>query len=312
MANSGQLQETQGAGDSSNVLGTFERVAKVLGFLFGGLYVLGLVISNAQLQRLGLSDFAILQPRCIATGMLFALYMLFAMLLLTPMAALFLGTIGILEGWKGVTTRIGLFLILVAVCGFIELLLLVLVSSFYGGLTPWSVIYPPEGEFFKQQMEQLKLSFSDRMHLFWDNAHESWSRIGFSWNLFGYYWAAFTAGTGVAWIAVELAEYKPIKRGLEGRRGIIVGMVVVVFAYAAPGFARDVYPNLDQSVGGGQPTIARLQISGTLPLIEDGKTFRRVKEETSGKDTKIFIVTERVVIWYQSASFIYVSPLTVC
>src|SRR5215467_14565155 len=138
MANSGQLQETQGAGDSSNVLGTFERVAKVLGVLFGGLYVLGLVISNAQLQRLGLSDFAILRPRCIATGMLFGLYMLFAMLLLTPMATLFLGTVGILGGWKGVTTRIGLFLflILVAVCGFIELLLLVLVSSFYGGLTP--------------------------------------------------------------------------------------------------------------------------------------------------------------------------------
>jgi hypothetical protein len=311
MANSGRPQDKQDAGDSSNVLGTFERVAKVLGFLFGGLYVLGLVISNAQLQRLGLSDFSILQPRCIATGMLFALYMLFAMLLLTPMAALFLGANGILEGWKGVTTRIGLFFTLVAVCGLIELLLLFAVGLFYGGLTPWIVIFPPEGEFVKQQMERLKLSFSDRMHLFPNNVHLIWSQIGFGWNLFGHYWAAFTAGTGVAWIAVELAEYVPIKRGMEGRRLIIVVMVVVVFAYAAPRFARDVYPNIDQSVGGGQPTIARLQISGTLPLIEDGKTFRRVKEETSGKDTKNFIVTEPVVVWYQSTSFIYVSPLTV-
>ena len=60
-----------------------------------------------------------------------------------------------------------------------------------------------------------------------------------------------------------------------------------------------------------QPTIARLQISGILPLVEDGKTFRRVNEETLGKETENFILTEPLVIWYQSASFIYISPLAV-
>jgi hypothetical protein len=312
MANSQRPTDKQDAGDTSSVIGTFEQIAKVLGLIFGGFYVLGLVISNAELQRLGLSDFSILQPRCIATGALFALYMIFVMLLLAPIVALLLGAFRLVQSSKRVITRIGLIFVLVAACGLIEILALLFAGNFYGGLTPWIVIYPPEGEFIRQQMEQMKLSFSDRMHLISEYAHLVWSGIGFGWNLFGHYWAAFTAGIGVAWITVELAGDMPDgTRGLEGRRLLIVGTAVVVFAYAAPGFARDVYPNIDQSVGGGQPTIARLQISGTLPLIEDGKTFRRVSEETSGKETKSFIVTEPVIIWYQSASFIYVSLLTV-
>jgi hypothetical protein len=318
MANSGRPGGRQDAGDTSSVVGAFEQVAKVLGFVFGGLYVLGLVISNAELQRLGLSDFSILQPRCIATGMLFALYMLFAMLLLTPIAVLFLGAVRLFESSKGVITRIGLIFILVAVCLLIEIILLLCAGYLYGGLTPWIVIYPPEGEFVKQQMEQLKLSLSDRMHLISDSAHLIWNQLHFGWDLYGHYWAAFTAGIGIVWVGAELTGYMPDgTRGLEGRRLLIVGTAVAVFAYAAPSFAREVYPNLDQSFGGGQPTIARLQISGTLPLIEDRKTFRRVSEETpgkettSGKETKSFIVTEPLVIWYQSASFIYVSPLII-
>jgi hypothetical protein len=84
-----------------------------------------------------------------------------------------------------------------------------------------------------------------------------------------------------------------------------------VLIYAVPGFAGDVYPNLGQGVGGGQPIVARLQISGTLPLIEDGKIFRRVTEETSAKEPKSFVFTEPLVIWYQSASFVYVTPIAI-
>jgi hypothetical protein len=85
-----------------------------------------------------------------------------------------------------------------------------------------------------------------------------------------------------------------------------LGPITYLLIVGVPGFARGVYPNLDQSVGGGQPTIARLQISGTMPLIEDGKTFRRVTEQNSGKEEKSYIATEPLVVWYQSASFIYI------
>jgi hypothetical protein len=186
-----------------------------------------------------------------------------------------------------------------------EFILLIIASFFYGGLTPWSVWPTPE---------RPEVSLPHQMRLVW--------------SLFGHVWAGFTADITVVWIAgmiavyIEYATNSPTDGEKIGKwwalfeiggGWVLLGLLVAlaILTYAVPGFARDVYPNLGQSVGGGQPIVARLQISGTLPLIEDGKTFRRVTEATSAKEPKSFVFTEPLVIWYQSASFVYVTPLAV-
>jgi MFS family permease len=298
--NSHHSTEHQKPGNTSGAVSKFDQLAKMLGFVFGALYILGLIITNAELQHLGLSDFSILQPRCIATGMLFVLYMIFALLLLAPIGGLLVGSILLIDSNRALTSKVGLLIGLVAFCLFAEFLLFFLASLLYGSLTPWIFVSHPD--WFAEYSKQ---SFSDRMIGLWYLLQQGW-------NLFGYLWAGLGGVFIAIWIAAELAEYVPNRaRGFDGRAGFAVAGVIALLVYSVPGFARDVYPNLDQSVGGGQPTIARLQISGTLPLIEDGKTFRRVTEQALGKEPKSYIMTEPLVIWYQSASFIYVSPLIV-
>jgi hypothetical protein len=280
------------ASDKPNVVATFDRFAKWVGLVLGGLYVLGLVISNIALQRLGLSDFAILQPRCIATGALFTLYMIIAMLLITPVVGLFATPLVFVLSSRPLNQRFGLFFVFIAICLMVGFNVLIAASLSYGGLTPWSV---------------------------WPDPWRTWvswpDQIRLVWNLFGYPWAAVAAWIGALWVAAELgllyakkfhdAEISEARRLFEiPMAGMAAAFVLI---YAVPGFAGDVYPNLGQGVGGGQPIVARLQISGTLPLIEDGKIFRRVTEETSAKEPKSFVFTEPLVIWYQSASFVYVS-----
>src|SRR5690349_19385090 len=52
-----------------------ESVAKLATVVLGGLYVLGVLISNIQLMELGISDFAsLLQTRNILTGFFFVVY----------------------------------------------------------------------------------------------------------------------------------------------------------------------------------------------------------------------------------------------
>jgi hypothetical protein len=284
------------ASDKSNVVDTFDQFGKSVGLVLGGLYVLGLVISNVALQRLGLSDFAILQPRCIATGALFALYMIIAMLLITPIVGLFATPLVFALRSKSLKQRFGLFFALVAVCVVVELNFVFIASLFYGGLTPWSV-WPTLG--------------GPRVYLS--------ELIQLAWSSFGHAWAAIAGWLGAMFVAVELSllyarkfHYEEILEGRALFEFPMAGMAAIfVLIYAVPGFARDVYPNLGQGVGGGQPIVARLQISGTLPLIEDGKIFRRVTETTSAKEPKSFVFTEPLVIWYQSASFVYVTPIAI-
>jgi hypothetical protein len=296
--------DVRNAGDKSTVVGAFDQFARAVGLAFVGLYVLGLVISNVALQRLGLSDFAILQPRCIATGALFTLYIVFATLLVAPIVGLFALPVVAISS-KSKNERFFWCLLLLASCLIFGWVLPLLASFFYGGLTPWSVWPTPE---------RPNVDFQAQIRLVW--------------GLFGHGWAAWTGVMGLLGLTAIVAVYiehvttprtDGEKTGIWGALletgGVwaLLGplfVAVFVLAYAIPGFARDVYPNLGQGVGGGQPIVARLQISGTLPLIEDGKIFRRVTEATS-KEPKSFVFTEPLVIWYQSASFVYVTPLAV-
>jgi hypothetical protein len=293
------------AGDKSTVVGAFDQFAKAIGLAFVGLYVLGLVISNVALQRLGLSDFAILQPRCIATGASFTLYIVFAMLLVATPVVCLVALLAVAFSSKPLKERFLLPFFVIIGCLIAGLMFPLLASFLYGGLTPWSVWPTPE---------RPEVDFQTQIRLVW--------------GLFGHGWAAWTGVMGLLGLTAIVAVYIEHlgTSGTDGEKKGIWGVLleiggvwallgslliaVFVLAYAIPGFARDVYPNLGQGVGGGQPIVARLQISGTLPLIEDGKIFRRVTEATS-KEPKSFVFTEPLVIWYQSASFVYVTPLAV-
>ena len=204
-----RLQRPADQQNASNVVGTFEQVVKMLGFVLGGFYVLGLVIANAELQHLGLSDFSILQPRCIATGMLFALYIIFAMLLLAPVAVLFVvGFILLVDSSKPRMARIGLALGLIAACVVLECVFALLTSLFYGSLTPWVVMNAPE-----TYEAYSKLSF-------W-SAWTCW-QINYALSeLFGNPWAAVTAAIGVLWVGAEIAEYRSISTDGQKKMGTV-------------------------------------------------------------------------------------------
>ena len=236
-----RLQRPADQQNASNVVGTFEQVVKMLGFVLGGFDALGSAIANAELQHLGLSDFSILQPRCIATGMLFALYIIFAMLLLAPVAVLFVvGFILLVDSSKPRMARIGLALGLIAACVVLECVFALLTSLFYGSLTPWVVMNAPE-----TYEAYSKLSFSERMDLLANQLRFVWR---FCLVIRGRLSLRPSASFGSERKLQSTAQIST--DGQEEDRVLLGALVVVVLVFAVTGFAGDVYPNLNQSVGG--------------------------------------------------------------
>ena len=72
-----------------------EAASKALTLTLGGFYVLGLLITNAQLMALGIADFSALQARFVLVGALFAFYLL----LWVPLLFVLLALCGLAYGW---------------------------------------------------------------------------------------------------------------------------------------------------------------------------------------------------------------------
>ncbi|MDA9545319.1 hypothetical protein ACM43_12875 [Bradyrhizobium sp. CCBAU 45321] len=278
---------------------SLDQVVKVLGYLLAALYISGLIILNSALEHLGLSDFSVLQPRCIAAGLLLAFYMLLDLALVAPLVgASWLALYYVMLPKLTRKTRVRRAILCIVAYFFVQLVVLRLTALLYGSLTPWFSAYEHAGR------------------LDWELLKVWWELFGHRWN-FGSAYLVFMAFAVYVWLYVLFSlEIKFERLQFSQQQWILVSLlllapVIMIFVFTIPGFARDVYPNLAQSVGGGQPIIARLQLSDPVPLIEDGRTFRRVAEQVPGKDPKLYVLTDPVVVWYQTASYVYVSPLAI-
>jgi hypothetical protein len=79
--------------------------------------------------------------------------------------------------------------------------------------------------------------------------------------------------------------------------------LIIALPLLLVGFAQEVYPNIPYNIGGGQPSIAELQIGNN--------NAAAIKMPDVGlSSTAVPMTTNPVAIWYQSDKFLYISPVT--
>lgn len=116
--------------------------------------------------------------------------------------------------------------------------------------------------------------------------------------------------------------------GLSRRRAVVYGIIfaAVVLPMLIFDYAEEVYPNLTYNLGGGQPQVAQLIMSGkgadtvgsgaaglrTATLCCGNGNLEQAIQSAEGavKNGDGAIRTEEVAIWYQSDKFLYVSALS--
>ena len=81
---------------------------------------------------------------------------------------------------------------------------------------------------------------------------------------------------------------------------------IIVLPLLLVGFAQYCYPNISYNLGGGQPNIAELQIGIDKPVSIKLPDIGVSRTSAQGEDT---MITDPVVIWYQSDKFLYLAPL---
>lgn len=298
-----------GGSAAPTVFEQLERYAKAIAVLLGALYVVGLLVSNAQLLRLGISDFSLLQAKSIATGVLFFVYLCCVALLIVPPAAALVvrrhwpETLRPLR-WRPLAFYIGLTLLF-------EALLLAIVSSMYGALLPWGLSLDPPPLSWSP-LENLRTTFA-RFPPMWRGIKDL---VLHQWVLFplAVAWLPVFIGldAGLAWMRRLDESAAPsvpatIAQDAGTLRAVAVFSIValtLLSPYVIGGFSRDVYPNLVQSMGGGQPDVIQFQPAG-----ERLTTFVGVDACCYPAQPEPVVLTEPLVVWHESDKFLYVTPL---
>jgi hypothetical protein len=292
-----------------------EHAIKLVTVVLGVLYVLGLLVSNMHLMKLGIADFTSLQARNIMTGFLFVFYTFLLLLVVVsiPIAIYFCG--------RTCVSSIRLSLDKLARC-----LGIVLAALFMTGVISWftgiifGYMYP------------------------WGRPWEAgFTRSAWTWRFIvsdfqtGYdqFFETFRHPKIIAASLLIIPALLPLVLPLVRRFGgdqedsierqspnsvvlatvaspLLKPVMSIVYLFVAlplllVGFAQEVYPNIPYNFGGGQPDIAELQIGADnsaairLPGIDASHTAAQ-QEDT--------VILPPVVIWYQSDKFLYLAPLT--
>jgi hypothetical protein len=306
-----------------------ESIGKLATVVVGVLYVLGLLISNIQLMELGISDFGSLQPRNVLTGFFFLFYMLFVFFLVMPIAIVF-GAMRSIRDAKTMALPAKMFFF--AVAGALGLFMILPVifgeGVIIGYLYAWG---SPFGSG----------SWRD---VFWQFVSAFWHQKVW-WA--GYFIVLFC----LPFVLVWRVEPKPQPETPEGGgpesgtaagdhdkprklpakhfhmvwglpertrkrlRGflLVTGALVVIcgLPFMLFDYADEIYPNVKYNLGGGQPQVAELVLTGkTSDLAESAAAWAPATRLCcDGGNVEQTIRTGPVAIWYQSDKFIYASSL---
>jgi Helix-hairpin-helix motif len=274
-----------------------EFVLKISTALLGIVYVLGLLVSNLQMMELGISDFSPLQARNVSVGILFLVFLMLVVLIVSACLVLVWTVIDAYRGRSRL--QVPAWTLLMVLIG------LITVASFVGYLSPSGLPWFP--------------GWDD-----WNSSHFDRELQTFAtlWNQFSDAFVhpkvLMASGALALWaLAVSSGAHQGKKglRAVDARirhlsnlwrlwsPALIVWAIAGLLALTAlvmVDYADEVYPNLRYNLGGGQPRVATLQI-GT----ENGRRIVLAgfpAEEQTG-------VTGPVVIWHQSDKFLYVTSL---
>jgi hypothetical protein len=277
-----------------------EPTAKIATAVLGVLYVFGLLISNIQLMALGISDFSSIQARNVITGFGFiyyvaVLYMVILMTMVPIGGVLFMHykmfKWGVRWGKGMIITMAASYIIVMAFAVGLFFVSACFAGAFEGFLVvyghTWGDTVPFHIEF--NQFSDLYMNFKILYASFW-----------------------LTLAVAVPVIVPVLARgLPPLSNIFDRRGGIMKGIVAVYLLMALPfllfDYADEVYPNIRYNLGGGQPQVAQLILTGkkwdlagspaTVLCCGEGNLEQAVK-------------TDEVAIWYQSDKFLYISRLS--
>jgi len=274
-----------------------EPALKLATAILGIFYVLGLMISNAQLMELGIADFASLQARNVMIGFIFVLYVAVLVAIILPIAYI---PFAILEsapeqGWSKILS----WLKAIARCAFFAIMGVIFAGSlmgylFVGGRSWHSFLhYHPTdllGDFLAVTTQFIEAFGRAKILL-------------------------AAAGIWGAEVAV-LAFLKGMPDAAERRevlaKPLVLGSAtlfsIIFTVFLLFDYADDVYPNVKYNLGGGQPQVAELQL-GKDDAAVDG--LPGMGTPASGEKQEQVRKIGPVAIWYQSDKFLYISDPTV-
>lgn len=282
------------------------KVATVAGIV---LYVLGLLISNAQLMELGIADFASLQARNVLIGLCFVFYCLMLLVALVPVAFIpWLWRKELRVEHRSLRTKIAwcvphsiypLFAALTA-----ALIVGIIMGFFYPSGELWVSPFDAGSYTPKAYYRSVSAGLLQFLETYW------YPKIVF---------ASFYLISAEAVVIFYLMEAK----WAAARRAAMITCIVTVPSWALLmfGYADHVYPNLKYNLGGGQPQICEIALSGKsgefvalsrtglkLILLNPGEPTGDVARPrpADGERTET-VVLEDTAIWYQSDKFIYLA-----
>ncbi|MBU0910789.1 MAG: hypothetical protein KKA54_08740 [Proteobacteria bacterium] len=305
-----------GNATEKNTLATdAELTIKLVTFVLGVLYVLGLIVSNMHLMKLGISDFTSLQARNIMTGFLFVFYTIFLLLVLLPIpiGIYFCGRTFVSSTHKPLgkfAKCLGIVLAVLFMTGAISWFAGILFGYMYPWGRTWDAGFTRSAWTWQFIVSDFKTGYVQFFETFRHPKIISASFLIILALLPLVFLLVRRYGgdrednfkspslNSFVFAAVTSSLLKPV---------MSLTYLFVALPLLLVGFAQEVYPNIPSNFGGGQPDIAELQI-GTdnpaairLPGIDASSTVAQ-QEDT--------VITAPVVIWYQSDKFLYLASLT--
>jgi hypothetical protein len=269
------------------------------------LYVLGLMISNAQLMELGITDFASLQTRNVMVGLLYVIYLFALAILLAPVALVIpLCVLTPRASDRSFWRNLGIIFGLLSV----EFSLLLLIGTIVGYLFPWGRAW--------------QSSFALSFHAFYQDfvipfiqLYDTYFRLKVlvvSFNLLLLETAVFLFFIRKKSHHTEISEMIAFVRTNPVAYPAAIA-ITLFFLTAFPilalfDYADEVYPNFRSNLGGGQPQISNLTLAGKKSemagLDATGLSPRLLC--CQGADDQASMI-EDAAIWYQSDKFLYIA-----
>lgn len=274
------------AEENKNLLTKPDNLLKACSIIFGGFYVIGLIVANTHLLKLDISDFSILNPRLVMTGAMFSLYLMFLLLLV---ALITFWPQSVWYSFKQKNIRHPYTAtILISLIGIVSAAYFIAIFIFQYSETFYAIP--------RQQNTGLVSLIKSNLIDFLADGKVFYCFIGF---------------------ALCTMRISPSTRSIFAANLflniMLLALFIIAFGTFISHFADDVYPKLKYNFGGGQPQIAQIQVEASDDLKKllgeiPGIYYADVPPAICDKNTMVGTTASVVAIWYQSDKFLYFSP----